>query len=247
MRYSNFPPETFEYLKYYVYAYIDPRNAEVFYIGKGQHNRAYDHLKDTSEKEKVWRIAEIQRTGGTPRIDILVHGLTESEALRVEAVCIDLIGIGRLTNLVTGHDATWGGRRPADDLIDELRAREVDVVEPAVAIKINKSYRYGMSPQQLYDATRGIWPVNRQRAERAHLAFALYRGVIKEVYEIERWEPAGTTPYAWEQREPITDVQRARRSEFVGHVASSKLRDVYLSGKIERALSTQFPVRYLNC
>src|SRR5207237_511034 len=41
---------------YYVYLLIDPRNLEVFYVGKGQGFRKDAHLKDKSDKPKAKRI-----------------------------------------------------------------------------------------------------------------------------------------------------------------------------------------------
>lgn len=38
-------------LKYYVYVYIDPRNGEPFYIGRGKGNRMFSHLDDPSDTD----------------------------------------------------------------------------------------------------------------------------------------------------------------------------------------------------
>ena len=38
--------------KYYVYALIDPRNNQFFYIGKGQGTRDKSHLKETIRTKK---------------------------------------------------------------------------------------------------------------------------------------------------------------------------------------------------
>ena len=40
-----------ELLKYFVYVLIDPRNYEIFYVGKGQGFRNFDH-KSGEEKQK---------------------------------------------------------------------------------------------------------------------------------------------------------------------------------------------------
>mgnify|MGYP000848093553 CR=1 FL=1 len=40
-------------LKYYVYIYSHPITDEIFYVGKGKGNRAFSHLEDKSESEKV--------------------------------------------------------------------------------------------------------------------------------------------------------------------------------------------------
>jgi len=42
---------TIENIQYYVYLLKDPRNREVFYVGKGCANRIFQHLHDTLESE----------------------------------------------------------------------------------------------------------------------------------------------------------------------------------------------------
>ena len=81
--------ENLNILKSYVYMYIDPRNNEIFYIGKGKNGRVYAHLRDTSEHDKTARIAKIRQAGQEPQIDFLRYGLSDSEAMLVEAVAID--------------------------------------------------------------------------------------------------------------------------------------------------------------
>src|SRR5437660_5568128 len=97
---ESITPYVGERLGYYVYLYVDPRTKEPFYVGKGQGERALAHLWDTSESLKVARIKDIQAAGLQPRIDILVHGLSEEAALRIEAAVIDAIGPDKLTNAV---------------------------------------------------------------------------------------------------------------------------------------------------
>jgi len=73
---------------YYVYAYIDPRNFEEFYYGKGKGSRKNVHLFDISNNEKSKRITAIRNDGLEPIIRVLVSKLTESEALLVESTLI---------------------------------------------------------------------------------------------------------------------------------------------------------------
>src|SRR5215212_2726462 len=103
--------------------------------------------------------------------------------------------------------------------MDKSIARIDDTV---VAININQTYRQGISVGDLYDCTRGIWRLSRTRAGGAQYAFAVYQSEIKEVYEVERWLPAGSTKY---QRRQFTPSQLMDRYEFVGNVARDEIRD----------------------
>jgi hypothetical protein len=87
---------------YYVYVYIDPRNFQEFYYGKGKGRRKEAHLKDTHDTEKTRRIAEITKAGLKPIIRVVVRDLTEQEALLVEKTLLWKLG-ETLTNLSGGH------------------------------------------------------------------------------------------------------------------------------------------------
>jgi hypothetical protein len=87
------PPSVQQKLGFYVYLYVDPRDDAVFYVGKGKGIRALSHLSDRSETEKARRIAELRKLGMEPSIEILRYGLTQKEALHVEAAAIELLGI----------------------------------------------------------------------------------------------------------------------------------------------------------
>jgi uncharacterized protein len=82
---------------YYVYVYIDPRNYEEFYYGKGTMDRKYAHLQDESDNKKTERIKEIRDAGLEPIIKVIARGLTQHDALLVEKTLIWKLG-RNLTN-----------------------------------------------------------------------------------------------------------------------------------------------------
>jgi hypothetical protein len=89
---------------YYVYVYIDPRNFEEFYYGKGRGNRKEAHLKDESDSEKARVIKEIHKEGLQPIIKVIAKDLTEDEAFLVEKTLIWKLG-KTLTNISSGQFA----------------------------------------------------------------------------------------------------------------------------------------------
>ena len=234
-----------ERLKYYVYLYIDPRDDSVFYVGKGKGKRALSHLYDVSESTKVQKIREIRLTGLEPRIEILVHGLEdEQDALRVEAAVIDLLGKDKLTNRVRGWGSAVVGRSSLAELVTLYDPVPAQLDDPVLLIRINQLYRYGLTAQELYEATRGVWRLGGRR-EGVHYALAVFRGVVREVYRVERWFPAGSTLY---QTRPAEDVQVSGRWEFTGTPAKPDIREKYLGKNVSAyfAGSSQNPVKYVN-
>jgi uncharacterized protein len=61
--------------EHYVYVYIDPRNYEEFYFGKGKGSRKDAHLTDGADTEKTRRIAAIHKAGLEPIIRIIARAI----------------------------------------------------------------------------------------------------------------------------------------------------------------------------
>jgi hypothetical protein len=90
--------------EYYVYVYIDPRNYEEFYFGKGKGSRKDHHLTSTSDSAKTERIAAIHDAGLKPIIRVIARDLSESDAYLIEKTLLWKLG-KHLTNVSSGHFA----------------------------------------------------------------------------------------------------------------------------------------------
>ena len=102
---------------FYVYALKDPRlnPARPFYIGKGAGTRAWDHELHADQSAKGERIRQIHAAGLEVLTVKLVEGLSEAEALRIEAELISAFGTedrgGLLTNAVVPSGVALGRSR----------------------------------------------------------------------------------------------------------------------------------------
>lgn len=238
----------------YVYYLEDPRDRSIFYVGKGQGERVFQHMKeaesylgqDCAPTEKLDRIRSILAEGTKPQHVILRCGLSEEESLEVEAAMIDLLGIENLTNMVRGT-GTERGKRDAERFyapsrkvkthnLDFVCQDECNIDQPVILFRMNQLFNESLTTEQLYDATRGIWRINRNRASIALYGMAVSKGLVREVYEIE--------PGSWTQFDPSKmplhlptraeeDIYREAKYAngywfFSGKIAEPQVREKYL-------------------
>lgn len=197
------------------------------------------------ESQKSRILQELKEQGLAPHIDILTHALPDEEtALRIEASVIDFVGLDGLSNEVRGWRSIQLGRMSLKELVAYYAATPVDIDDPVLLIRINKLYRHGMSPTELYEVTRGVWKLGERR-KKAGLAFAIFEGIVREVYEIHTWHPAGTNHYL---TRPTKDVAIRGRWEFLGETASDDIRGKYVDHSVKKYLpaKAQNPIAYVN-
>jgi uncharacterized protein len=237
----GFPASVRKELGFYVYVYVDPRNDEVFYVGKGTGNRAFTHLLEGRTSSKTKRIRAIRRDGLQPRVELLAHGLDEPTAFKLEAAAIDLLGRSNLTNLVGGLGSRVAGRMTTSQVTALYAPKRAVFAHPAVLIRINQLFRYDMSPIELYDATRTAWRLNPSAAA-GRLAMPVFDRVIQEVYEVAGWHPAGSTLNTRGR------FRTKQRHEFVGQIARPSIRARYLYKAVDdqHLPGNQNPIRYVN-
>lgn len=87
---------------YYVYAYYDPRNYEMLYVGKGRGSRKNAHRPIKTGTAMERRLHEIKQAGLQPLIRVIAADLTEDQAFLVEKTLIWRPGQW-LTNVSPGH------------------------------------------------------------------------------------------------------------------------------------------------
>jgi hypothetical protein len=234
-------------LGHYVYIYVDPTDKSVFYVGKGQDYRALTHLENAGNPELKRRIKKLKTQGLEPQIELLAHSLKNRDvALQIESAVIESLGCGKLCNGVRGHGAQLC-RMPIEDVVAHFSKLKAEITEPSILIRINQYYEPGLSDVRLYDNTRSCWPIAKKRREELELAFSVYKGTIREVYEITGWHKGGSTFCTY--RNGLRDTSAKNRWEFVGVIAKDSIRDKYLSRSVKHhhTKGAQNPILYLNC
>ncbi len=95
---------------FYVYALKDPRlnPARPFYIGKGTGTRAWEHELSVDESAKGERIRQIHAAGLEVLTVKLIEGLSEAEALKLEAELISAFGTEDRGGLLTNAEVPSG-------------------------------------------------------------------------------------------------------------------------------------------
>ena len=183
---------------YYVYALIDPRNNQVFYIGKGTGNRVFSHEIESgksqkSEKAKLQKIREIEASGQSVKRVIVNWGMTETEAFAAEASLINLMGFlsaNTLTNAVAGHHVHEAlSVEDFEIMYGAEHLQPEDIQHSIMVIKINKRYHRDMTAVELYDVVRGIWraSLNSIKRRKVEYVFGVYNQLIVAVYKPDEW------------------------------------------------------------
>ena len=256
-----FSAHVVEQIGWYVYALRNPIDGRVFYVGKGKGNRVFAHAEHaqsdthTVMSQKLGVINSIHEAGKEVDTFIIRHGLaTEKLAYEIEASVIDTLRLldpdldndwFGLTNLVLGHQASTRGLASTEvvaSLYDAPQAADITV--PALLIKIPGLWTPTMSSDALYEATRQWWKIGPKR-HKAKYAFAVNHGVIREAYQIDRWEPGWHKGDEW-----LTEHQPGppHRWRFTGHV-DQHLAAQYRNTSVKHLFKPgeANPIRYLNC
>lgn len=92
-------------MRFFVYELIDPRCGSVFYVGKGQKGRPWDHAREAlrgKRSRKCDRIRAILAEGLDVKVNIVRRFHDEESAYAFEIAHIAEIGLDNLTNVAPG-------------------------------------------------------------------------------------------------------------------------------------------------
>lgn len=221
--------------KYYVYIYTNPKTGETIYVGKGTGKRALAHLKGAGNDELKAKIKALKSKGLKPRIEVLCGKMTQSDALAAEAAVIEFVGKDQLGNAVSGHTHGYG-RMTYDEYIAVTKGEEVEVTHKALLLNVNQKFnrnmmkKDGTTTKALRDITCAEWSMGKN-AEKAEYAFAVYHGIVREVYQVQKWSPPRM-------------VNGKERRAFTGKVAPENIRKRYVRKFVGGKKGAQNPVAY---
>jgi hypothetical protein len=237
---ESFPESVVAKLRTYVYRLIDPRNGETFYVGKGQGNRVFAHIRaeqslDGDELDnKMTRIRNIHLAGFEVGHVVHRHGMDEKTAFEVEAALMD--AYPGLTNIAGGVGNNDFGAMHAREVVQRYAAEPAVFKHRALLISVNRT----AAETSLYEATRYAWKINKTKAERAEVVLAILRGLIVGAFVAEEWLPA--TPEHFPGREPVPG-----RFGFVGREAPADMTDLYVKRSVPdlyRKRGAANPIKY---
>lgn len=229
---STFSEPTRDQLKHYVYRLIDPRSGETFYVGRGQNDRVFNHVRRAARltpnhEDDDLRMDRISKIRGANLEVIHIihrHGMDQDTAKEVEAALIDVYP--GLTNKRGGSGSDFGPAH-ADQLEALYGAREVEFTPEDRCMVIKTKWATVEDHGCVYEAVRRSWVVSKDRASRANYVLAIIDGICREVFRDLVWERSGKPPSGKRQRyeftgEAVEDTNT--RERFIGRRLPARMR-----------------------
>ncbi|MCH5234825.1 MAG: hypothetical protein J1E16_05985 [Muribaculaceae bacterium] len=248
---KRFSKELHPKIGHYVYLLIDPRDNNIFYVGKGQGDRIFAHakgaLKETEPSvlsPKIELIKEIIGAGEDVEYRIVRWNLeNEKKAFEIESILIDLLTNqdlkkkGELKNKIDGRHSSVYGIQTPKEIEAKLTRGNLDTAnlkDKLLAISLNQS----LEGPSLYERVRGNWKLNRKRVEKVDYVLAVYDRVIIGVFKPEKWE---------EVEDIASNIKKRHRLKFSGEIVEDKdILDRYLYKKLPaKSKGNANPIKYL--
>lgn len=226
-------------LKYYVYLLVHPETKTPFYVGKGEGNRVFDHLNEAKEgklgTDKLEQIQAILKKNKSVEHVIVRHGLNEKTAYHIEASLIDTFRyIPAFNDFVKGNiqgglNSIENGLMSSEEVRRKYNATPLNSIpKDTIIININNSYKRASGAHKLYTATKERWRMNKSRLKGIKYVLSEYRGLIVEVFEVEKWYPIKRQYNPGSKKAGKTYIGYG----FDGHVAPDIVRNEFLNKSV---------------
>lgn len=178
---------------YYVYVLIRP-DGRPFYVGKGKGNRVHQHETEARTEcqcHKCRTIRKIWKSGGNVVKSIVFETRKEEEAYQQEAILIERLGLGSLTNVIPGEQRWHGERGPRE--YDPLRThneqeringwRRSGLTWRQINDKLERHYQYLYEQVKRQYRTRFMRGFSREEVQRLEILMDTYMIAFNKVAE----------------------------------------------------------------
>lgn len=227
-----------EQLGHYVYALRNPLDGSIFYIGKGKGDRVLAHANgviqqvtrergETVESLKNDTIKLIHAAGREVESFIVQHGLeTDDHAFATESAVYGTLKLlsdsldhaqFKLTNKVAPPlYNSFGLRTVRQVLADYGKPADISLIpHNSLLIKptLSGTWNPSMGRDEVWEASRGWWPMDRARLQHIRYVIAIPHFVIRGLWEVQfsDWRKQGPGDRGW------SDIMRKRRQGLEKH------------------------------
>ena len=253
---ETFPEEVAQAIGNYVYRLIDPRNGETFYVGKGQGDRVFQHVRaagidalddEDSVSLKLARIKAILSVGLEVIHVIHRHEIPDAAIFEVEAALID--AFPGLSNIQGGHGSGSKGPMSAVEIMDKFALPTISEGpdDRLVLLNINQ-LESRHDPEAILRQTQCAWRISQRKAEAADFVLAVVRGVVVGAFVADDWLDATHTNFP----ELLSiETEQPQRKGFRGRIAPEDAWQRFVGDRgrrieVEAMKHVQNPVRFWN-
>ena len=159
----------------------------------------------------------------------------EKTAYQIEASLIDTFRFIPAFNMFASGNVQGGmnsienGLMSTEEIKRKYNATPLNSIpKDTIIININSSYRRASGVDKLYTATKERWRMDKSRLVGIKYVLSEYRGLIVEVFEVEKWYPI--------KRQYNPGSKKAGKTYtgygFDGHVAPNLVRNKFLNKSV---------------
>ena len=132
-------------------------------------------------------------------------------------------------NIQGGLNSIENGLMSSEEIKRKYNALPLNFMpKDTIIININSSYKRASGEDKLYTATKERWRMDKSRLGGIKYVLSEYRGLIVEVFEVEKWYPI--------KRQYNPGSKKAGKIYtgygFDGHVAANPVRNKFLNKSV---------------